>query len=103
MLQPGADANPYLPFAATIAAGLHGIEQKLQPPPELKGNAYESGAVSVPLSLAVAVAEFEKSKGARAAFGDVVVDHYLHAAKAEVLAFDRSVTGWERERYFERI
>ncbi|MBI5202385.1 MAG: glutamine synthetase, partial [Elusimicrobia bacterium] len=100
---PGADANPYLAFAATIAAGLWGIEHKLQPPAELKGNAYEAKSPNVPLSLHEAVSELEKSKAARATLGDAVVDHYLHAAKAEVRAFDRSVTAWERERYFERI
>src|SRR5437773_1300018 len=40
---PGADANPYLAFAALLASGLHGIEQGLELEPALEGNAYESG------------------------------------------------------------
>lgn len=100
---PGADANPYLAFAATIAAGLHGIEHRLQPPPELKGNAYESKATGVPGTLGEAVEELEGSKAAREAFGPEVVAHYLHAAKSEKASHERAVTCWERERYLERI
>src|SRR5262249_9782861 len=100
---PGADVNPYLAFAATIAAGLRGIEQKLEPPAELKGNAYESSVAPVPKTLNEAIALLEKSKAARAAFGDGVFEHYLHTAKAEQAAFDRAVTCWERERNFERV
>ena len=45
---PGADVNPYLAFAALIAAGLHGIEQELEPPPAVEGNAYESDVERFP-------------------------------------------------------
>jgi glutamine synthetase len=101
---PGADANPYLAYAATIAAGLHGIEQKLEPPPLYEGNAYEDAALPrVPGSLREAVAELERSAAARAAFGDRVYEHYLHTARLELEAFDRVVTDWELERNFERI
>jgi glutamine synthetase len=101
---PGADANPYLAFAATIAAGLHGIEQKLSPPPMFEGNAYESAGISqVPRTLREAIAEFDQSKVARRAFGDNVVDHYLHAARLEQEAHDKAVTCWELMRNFERI
>ncbi len=100
---PGADANPYLAFAATIAAGLHGIENKIEPPTELKGNAYESNVQPVPKTLTEAIGLMEGSKAARKAFGEEVFRHYLHAARAEQAAFDRAVTCWERERNFERI
>ncbi len=100
---PGADVNPYLAFAATIAAGLHGIEHKIEPPAALDGNAYESKVQPVPKTLAEAVALLEGSKAARAAFGEAVFKHYLHAAKAEVAAHDRAVTDWEKGRLFERI
>ena len=100
---PGADCNPYLAFAATIAAGLYGIENKIEPPKEMHGNAYESDAPSVPKTLYHAIELLEKSKAAREAFGEPVFKHYLHTAKAEQAAFDRSVTTWERERNFERI
>lgn len=100
---PGADVNPYLAFAATIAAGLHGIERKLEPPAELSGNAYEADVAPVPKTLNEAIALLEKSKLARQAFGETVFEHYLHTAKAEQAAFDRAVTCWERERNFERV
>jgi glutamine synthetase len=101
---PGADANPYLAFAATIAAGLHGIQHKLKAPKPYEGNAYEDTTLAqVPKTLREAIAELERSKVARAAFGDRVVDHYLHAARLEQQAFDQAVTDWEHVRYFERI
>jgi len=101
---PGADANPYLAFAATIAAGLHGIGAKLKPPKLYEGNAYEDATLpQVPKTLREAIAELERSKTARAAFGDAVVDHYLHTARLEQTAFDQVVTDWELMRNFERI
>jgi glutamine synthetase len=101
---PGADANPYLAFAATIAAGLHGIEIRLPPPALYPGNAYQDPALpEVPKTLRAAIAELEQSKVARAAFGDRVVEHYLHAARLEQEAFDQAVTDWELARNFERI
>jgi glutamine synthetase len=101
---PGADANPYLAFAATVAAGLHGIAQKLPAPKLYEGNAYEDPALpQVPKTLREAIAELEGSKLARAAFGDRVLEHYLHGARLEQDAFDRAVTDWELMRNFERI
>ena len=101
---PGADANPYLAFAATIAAGLHGIASKLKAPRLYEGNAYEDATLpQVPKTLREAIAELERSKTARAAFGERVVEHYLHTARLEQQAFDQAVTDWELMRYFERI
>jgi len=101
---PGADANPYLAFAATIAAGLHGIQSRLKAPTLYEGNAYQDETLpQVPKTLREAVAELERSRAARAAFGDRVVDHYLHAARLEQQAFDQAVTDWELMRNFERI
>jgi glutamine synthetase len=100
---PGGDVNPYLALAASIAAGLHGIEQGLSLEDELAGNAYASDRRRVPATLRDAAALFEASTVARAAFGDDVVAHYLHAARVELEAFDSSVTDWERFRGFERL
>jgi glutamine synthetase len=101
---PGADANPYLAFAATIAAGLHGIENKLELPPEFQGDAYTTkGLPRVPGNLTEAVAALEQSQVARQALGDDVVEHYLHSARLELKSFDGSVTDWELRRNFERI
>jgi glutamine synthetase len=99
---PGGDVNPYLAFAALIAAGLHGIENGLELGPALEGNAYESDADRFPSSLREAVAALEQGTMARAAFGDQVVDHYLNYGRIEQRLFDEVVTCWERERLFER-
>jgi glutamine synthetase len=101
---PGADANPYLAFAATIAAGLHGIEKKLAPPAMFEGNAYEDTTLpQVPKTLRDALGELERSEVARTAFGPKVVEHYLQHGRLEQQAFDQSVTDWELIRNFERI
>jgi glutamine synthetase len=99
---PGGDVNPYLAFAAMIASGLHGIEQELEAPEPLEGNAYESDAERFPSTMRDAIAALEAGTMARAAFGDQVVDHYLNYARTEQGLFDRFVTDWERKRYFER-
>jgi glutamine synthetase len=101
---PGADANPYLAFAATLAAGLDGIEGQIEPPPAFSGDAYAAADTPrVPGSLHEAIGEFEASEFVRRAFGDDVVEHYLHFARIEQRLFDRAVTTWERARFFERI
>ncbi len=99
---PGGDVNPYLAFSALIAAGLHGIENELELPPPLEGNAYESDAERFPHSLREAIAALEEGTIARAALGDDVVDHYLNYARTEQRLFDEVVTCYERERLFER-
>ncbi|MFI5284472.1 MAG: glutamine synthetase family protein [Candidatus Dormibacterales bacterium] len=99
---PGADANPYLAFAALLAAGLRGIEEKLTLPPEFKGNAYESDVQRFPHALRDAIAALESGKMARQAFGDDVIDHYLNYARTEQALFDKVVTTYERERLYER-
>ena len=102
---PGADANPYYAFAATIAGGLHGIEHKIEAPEMFVGNAYEAKDVPrVPSSLHESIAAFEGSEVARGAFGDAVFEHLLNTARQEQIIFDNNVvTDWELSRYFERI
>jgi len=99
---PGGDVNPYLSFAALLAAGLYGIENELELPPPLEGNAYESDADRFPSSLREAIEALENGTVARAALGDDVVDHYLNYARTEQRLFDEAVTCYERERMFER-
>jgi len=101
---PGADMNPYLGMAATIAGGLHGIKNKIEAPEMFEGNAYEAKDVPrVPTALHEAIAEMEKSEVAREAFGDFVFEHLLNTARQEQIIFDnQTVTDWELERYFER-
>jgi glutamine synthetase len=99
----GADLNPYLAFAALIAAGLAGVAEKLKLPPPHGGDAYVDGALpEVPKTLRAATDALAGSKMLRAAFGDGVVDHYVHTAKWEQFEYDRRVTDWELMRGFER-
>jgi glutamine synthetase len=99
---PGADANPYLAFAALLASGLYGIEHQLELPPPVEGNAYESDVERFPSTMREAIAALEDGTVARAALGDEVVDHYLNYARTEQQLFDEVVTCYERERMFER-
>jgi glutamine synthetase len=100
---PGADANPYLAFAATIAAGLYGIEQGLRFEGLYTGNAYADPSVrEVPKTLYEAAQLLENSQAARAAFGDTVVDHYVNTAWQEQRVYDRRVTELDLQRNFER-
>lgn len=100
---PGADANPYLAAAATIAAGLYGIDNELDLPPQYEGNVYEAKSVpSVAKTLRDALAGLETSEVLRAALGDDVIEHYLHAGRWELSEYDRRVTDWEVIRGFER-
>jgi glutamine synthetase len=99
---PGGDVNPYLAFAALLAAGLDGIERELELPPPLEGNAYVSNAERFPGSLREAIEALEQGSLARAALGDEVVEHYLNYARTEQRLFDQAVTCYEREQLFER-
>lgn len=101
---PGADANPYLAFAAMLVSGLAGIQEKLDCGKQYTGNAYVDPKLArLPGSLLEASELFHRSKLARAAFGDEVVDFYVHHARLETEAFNNAVTDWEKHRYFERI
>ncbi len=99
---PGADANPYLAFAALLASGLHGIEQKLELGPAFEGNAYESDVERFPNTLREAIERLEGGTVARSLLGDEVIDHYLNYAHTEQRLFDSVVTDYERERMYER-
>jgi glutamine synthetase len=100
---PGGDVNQYLAVAALIAGGLHGIEENLELPEPLSGNAYDSGGERLPTTLAEAADLFSSSRVAREAFGDDVVEHYLNNARVELAAYNSAVTDWERVRGFERL
>jgi glutamine synthetase len=100
---PGADVNPYLAYAALLAAGLDGIAGEADPGPELKGNAYAEGkAEPFPSTLREAVELWEGSEFARSVFGEAVWAHYLNYGRTEQRLFDEVVTDYERRRMFER-
>lgn len=101
----GADLNPYLALAAQLAAGLAGIEKELELDAPFSGDAYGNQADQgheIPTTLRAATRALDESDMLRAAMGDDVIDHYVHAARWEQTAFDRAVTDWERQRGFER-
>jgi glutamine synthetase len=99
----GADLNPYLAFAALIAAGLKGIEDKLPLEAEFSGDAYGGKRLrEVHKTLRDATAALKKSRMLIDALGQDVVDHYVHTADWEQFEYDRRVTDWELKRGFER-
>ena len=94
--------NPYLAMAAQIAAGLHGIENKIELPEVCDGNAYNAGDSNrLPTTLREAIISLENSEILRHAMGDEVVDHYVRAAEWEQESYDNVVTGYEVFRGFE--
>ena len=100
---PGGDVNPYLAVAGMVAAGLHGIQQKMPLEEAFVGNAYTSDSSYVPSTMAEALEAWESSTWVRETFGQEVQDHYSNMAKVELAEFGRSVTDWERYRSFERL
>ncbi len=98
----GADINPYLAIAASLAAGLDGVERELPlPPPTV--NAYAGDAPALPRTLAEATAKFRQSQVARRWLGDDFVEHYAGTREWECRQFQKAVTDWELARYFESI
>jgi glutamine synthetase len=98
-----ADMNPYIALAASVAAGLHGVEKELPLPPETSGNGYDAKAERLPRSLREANEWLSASKEVRALLGDDFVDHYCATRDWECRQFEAAVTKWELERYFEII
>ncbi len=99
---PGADANPYLSLAASLASGLYGIEQRVELP-AATANAYETDAPPLPRSLEEATEAFRSSSAAKAYFSEEFVEHYAATRDWEVRQQRKAVTDWELERYFEII
>ena len=99
----GADLNPYLAFAALIAAGLAGIDEQLELQEPFAGDAYGNDKLpEVAKTLREAATALDNSQMLRAALGDAVVEHYLHTARWEQKEYDRRITDWELQRGFER-
>ncbi|KFL27165.1 glutamine synthetase [Devosia sp. 17-2-E-8] len=99
----GADLNPYLAFAALLAAGIDGIEKEMALEPAYSGDAYNGKRLrEVPKTLRDATDSLRKSKMLKEAFGEDVIAHYVHTAEWEQFEYDRRVTDWELKRGFER-
>ena len=110
---PGADANFYLVFAATLASGLYGIEHELELPERLDGNAYDAETVARALerghirqlarNLSTATDLLEQSELAREYFGTDFVEHFVATRRWEVSEYEKAVSNWDRKRYLELI
>jgi len=98
-----ADMNPYIAIAASVAAGLHGVQHELALPAETAGNGYDAKAEPLPATLREATAALSRSKEVRELLGDAFVDHYVRTRDWECRQFESAVTKWELERYFEII
>ncbi len=106
---PDPSCNPYIAFAVMLAAGLEGIEKKIEPPKPVEEDVFdfddsklaEFYIESLPSDLGEALREFEKSKFMKKTLGEHAFDKYLGLKKAEWAEFKRSVTDWERERYMD--
>ncbi len=101
-----ADANPYLALAAVIASGLIGIEEQLEPLPQIKGNAYQQShpaELSLPSTLFEAASRLQHSKAAIEMFGVDFVDHFSATRQWEEREYRKHVSDWELNRYFEII
>jgi glutamine synthetase len=106
--QTAADINPYVAMAACLASGLYGIEQQIEPPPPVRGDAGDGSAHDperrpLPRSLAEATALLAESQAARAILGEAFIEHYVRTRAWEVRQYERAVTDWELRRYFEAV
>src|ERR1019366_5929364 len=102
--QTAADINPYIAMATTLAAGLWGLERRADPPAPVEGDASARGDLApLPVTLRDAVTRLEASAHARDLLGAGFVDHYLLTRDWECRQYDRAVTEWELERYFETV
>jgi glutamine synthetase len=88
-----------LPQAALLAAGIKGIEDKLELAPPTAGDIYENAtAKHIPSTLRASTETLRNSTMLREAMGDAVVDHYVRCAEWEQEEFDKAVTDWEIAR-----
>ena len=93
---PGADANPYLALAASLAAGLYGIEQQLQPSAQMQGEFEVPDNLTLPCTMHAAIERLERSELALGLFGKEFIDGYIASKTLELTSFFDEITPWER-------
>jgi len=103
--QTAADINPYTAMAACLASGLYGIENRIEPPAAVRGDASvaDDTRAQLPRTLAEATRVLGASARAREILGERFVEHYVRTRDWEVRQYDRAVTDWELRRYFEAV
>jgi glutamine synthetase len=94
---PGADANPYLAIAGSLACGYLGMTQNLSPTKPMEGNAYESMRYQLPRHLLDAISRFRNSQDMRGLLGESFVDLYSDVKTSEHDAYQQVVSPWERQ------
>lgn len=101
---PGADVNPYLAYAGSLAAGIDGLANETEPPEMFTGDVYAARDLpTVPSTLTAAIPAFAQSQFVHESLGSEIQEHYAHFFSVEAAAYDSAVTDWERVRYFDRI
>ena len=95
--------NAYIAMAASVAAGLYGIEEELPLPPETSGNGHDAKAEALPYSPRAATEKLAASKEVKEILGETFVDHYARTRDWECRQHEAAVSKWELERYFEII
>ena len=104
---PDPACNPYLAFSVMLAAGLKGVEEGYDLPPEATNNIYEmtpeeraaEGIGSLPQNLAEAVTAMEESELVAEALGEHVFDYFIRNKRSEWMDYKAHVTPWELDRY----
>jgi glutamine synthetase len=92
----GADANPYVALAATLACGWLGIRDRIEPTPECKGDAY-LGDYALPRSLGEALELLRAQKALAEVLGEAFVTVYTAVKEIEYAEFMKVISPWERE------
>jgi glutamine synthetase len=93
---PGADANPYLAIAASLAAGLYGIEHSLEPSEQIQGEFLVPDHLSLPCTLHAALERLKRSQLAKELFGSEFIEGYVASKTLELTSFFDEITPWER-------
>jgi len=94
---PGADANPYLAIAASLACGYLGMVENVTPTKAMEGNAYESSRYQLPRHILDAVNRFRTSADLREVLGDEFVSLYSDVKASEHDAYQQVISPWERQ------
>ena len=105
----GGDINPYIAISAVLAAGIWGIEHRIEPRPAVVGNAYsidQDPSIKLPVTMDEALRRFRASAVANELFGEAFVEHFAFSREWELNQYTQhmaNVSQWELDRYMENI